>query len=54
MLPDVDTTKPIHCQVAHSICYHLSFIHVGDPPALILLNRLKDNDLLTFLSKSHV
>ena len=54
MLPDVDTTKPIHCQVAHLICYLLSFIHIGDPPALILLNHLKDDDPLTFLSKSHV
>ena len=44
----------VYCQVAHSICYHLNFIYVGEPPALILLNHLKDNDPLTFLSKSHV
>ena len=44
----------IYCQVAHSICYYLSIIYGGDSPALILWNYLKDNDPLTFLSKSHV
>ena len=44
----------VHCQIVHSICYHLSFIYEAHLPALILWNYLKDNDTLTISSKSHV